>query len=156
MPRLKQNLSLTVKACNVNLVQLCNRPETERNQAHQNIPLNLSSFGGLIFSVTWLLAVECDYLSGFLVLTWVWPCCLVTPQSLVQTLVRFNLVRVSPPSSSPPSIPRLKFHARPPGSSSVRHYSGHKDLQRMLLVNTVEPRPSAVSPQQHVKYVLPL
>lgn len=104
VPRLKQNLSLTVKACNVNLVQLCNRPETERNQAHQNISLNLFSFGGLIFSVTWLLAVECDYLSGFLVLTWVWPCCLVTPQSLVQTLVRFNLVRVSPPSSPPPPL----------------------------------------------------
>ena len=69
-----------------------------------------------------------------------------------------NLVRVPPPPPTfPPSIPRLKFHARPPGSSSVRHCSGHKDLQRMLLVNTAEPPPSAcspVSPQRYVKYVV--
>lgn len=95
------------------------------------------------------------HLSGFLMLTWVWPCCLVTPQSLVQTLALFNLVRVLPPFL--PSIPRLKFHARPPGSWSVRHCCGHKDLQRMLLVNTLEPIPPAlspVSPQQYVKNVL--
>lgn len=47
----------------------------------------------------WLLAVWL-HLSGFLVLTWVWLCC------LVQTLARFNLVRASPPSPPlpPPSL----------------------------------------------------
>lgn len=36
------------------------------------------------------------HLSAFVVLTWVWSCCLVTPHLLVQTLAWFNLVRRSP------------------------------------------------------------
>lgn len=36
------------------------------------------------------------HLSAFVVLTWVWPCCLVTPHLLLQTLAWFNLVRRSP------------------------------------------------------------
>ena len=98
--------------------------------------------GRFMFSaVTWLLAAWL-YLSGLLVLTLVWLRCLVTPQSLVADL---NAVQsresVDPPLPLPLPLLSLDSNStsRPPGSWCVRHWPGHKDLQRMLPVNTAEP-----------------
>lgn len=104
----------------------------------------LGVFGRFIFSLLWLVAVECDSTwvgfgcwRGFDHVAWL-------HQPLVQpSACSFNLV--STPAPFLPLPPQLKFHARPPGSSSVRHCSGHKDLQRTLLVNTGGPLPPSSS-----------
>lgn len=93
------------------------------------------------------------HLSAFVVLTWVWPCCLVTPHLLVQTLAWFNLVRRSllPPFYPLTQIPRSAsgelvcasqlWSQRPLERSSSQHSSRRR-------------HPRAVSPQQYVKNVL--
>lgn len=111
-----------------------------------------------IFSVTWPVVVECD--STFLVLTWVWLCCLVTLKSLVQTLVWFNLVRAPPHPSLPHSpgypstqIPRSAFRgARLCVSARVTKTFREcfQPTQRSLRRRP----PSPVGPQQYVKNVL--
>lgn len=94
------------------------------------------------------------HLSAFVVLTWVWSCCLVTPHLLVQTLAWFNLVRRSPPT------PLLSLD-----SNSTLSLWGTRLCVTALVTKTFREKfqstqhsrrrhPRAVSPQQYVKNVL--
>ena len=73
----------------------------------------------------------------------------------LQTLAWFNLVRASTPPPLPASVPRLKFHARPPGSCCVRHRLITKTFRECFQSTQRSRRPSSlVSPQRYVKSVL--